>query len=184
MTYAEQLNAILRFTIYLALILVIAGRSSTFLFLPIGTALVTYLLYSSELHSDVPDSRRVEGFGSASLTMTPKSTKVKEKCQEPTKENPFMNVLMNEYVDRPKRRKACDIQNSRISATAENYFTKANNGLVRESDDIYHRKASSRQFVTNPSTSIPNDQTAFAKWLYHSPPECKAKNRSKCTYRI
>jgi hypothetical protein len=31
-----------------------------------------------------------------------------------------------------------------------------------------------------PSTTIPNDQTAFAKWLYLSPPTCKEGNGAQC----
>jgi hypothetical protein len=36
-----------------------------------------------------------------------------------------------------------------------------------------------RQFFTIPSTTIPNDQTAFAKWLYGSHETCK-QNQKKC----
>lgn len=200
MTYAEQLNAILRFTIYFTLIVIITGRSTAMIFLPIGTALLTFLMYKSQnleglgeeimrsddtVTSDDTSAKTTTKTTRKESSLTHNATKIKKKqCQDPTKENPFMNVLMNEYVDRPKRPKACDIQDTRVKEKAERLFTKANSGLVRESDDVYHRKASSRQFVTNPITSIPNDQTNFAKWLYHSPPECKTKHRSKCSYRI
>ena len=40
---------------------------------------------------------------------------------------------------------------------------------------------SSRQFYTNPSTTIPNDQEAFAKWLYYNPEKtCKEGNGLEC----
>ena len=37
----------------------------------------------------------------------------------------------------------------------------------------FGRNISSRQFYTNPSTTIPNDQESFAKWCYGDMPSCK-----------
>ena len=42
---------------------------------------------------------------------------------------------------------------------------------------------SMRQFYTNPNTSIPNDQKAFAEWLYGNMPSCKGGDKYKCGQR-
>jgi hypothetical protein len=46
-------------------------------------------------------------------------------------------------------------------------------------DDLFNRNTSQRQFYTTPVTTIPNDQTGFARWLYKLPETCK-ENQSNC----
>jgi hypothetical protein len=87
-----------------------------------------------------------------------------------------MNVMLNDYVANPRRPAACDIQDPSVVADAERLHDDAGNGLPRNSDDIFHRSASSRQFVTNPITTIPNDQGTFAQWLYGQGPRTKRNN--------
>ena len=41
----------------------------------------------------------------------------------------------------------------------------------RDPNDIYNRISSERQFYTTPNTTVPNDQTGFAKWLASSMPK-------------
>jgi hypothetical protein len=57
-----------------------------------------------------------------------------------------------------------------------------------DSDDIYGRRTgSSHQFYTTPSSAIPNDQNAFAMWLYRPSPKgrgtCKEGDRDGCAQR-
>lgn len=84
-----------------------------------------------------------------------------------------MNVMHHEYISAPQRSAACDIEEPGVLDAAERYFEDAGSGLFRDVDDPFNRKASSRQFVTNPSTTIPNDQNAFAQWLYGGAPSRK-----------
>lgn len=79
-------------------------------------------------------------------------------CQEPTKENPFANVMLTDYSDNPDRPGACDP--GKASELIDDAFYE---GLPRDSDDIYETGNSRRQFYTMPNTKIPNDQTAFAR---------------------
>ena len=178
MILAEQLNAVLRFTIYFALVLIILGRGSHVLFIPIAVALGTYLMYTSA-QGDARTMR--EGLIDDKVKM---KIKIEDTtCTLPSKDNPFMNVLQSDYLSAPNKGSACDIQDPEVVRVAEKMFVKAGTGLVRDSDDVFNRKASSRQFVTNPSTTIPNDQAGFASWLYGTPPSCKTSNRSECQYR-
>jgi hypothetical protein len=46
---------------------------------------------------------------------------------------------------------------------------------------VYGKKQGQRQFITQPSTSIPNDQGSFANWLYKIPGKtCKEGGRQAC----
>ena len=47
---------------------------------------------------------------------------------------------------------------------------------------MFLRNNSQRQFVTNPSTTIPNDQSKFASRLYGTPKTCKEGNYTNCYY--
>ena len=183
MTLTEQLNATVRFAIYFSIILLIAGRSSYVLFIPIAAAGATYLMHISTL--DVNSTRaattKIKEENATQEDLVNSSTII--PCRKPSKDNPFMNVLQSDYSTSPNRGEACDIQDPAIASKAEKLFDQAGSGLVRDVDDVFNRRASSRQFVTNPSTTIPNDQTAFASWLYGSAPTCKPSDRSACQYR-
>jgi len=92
------------------------------------------------------------------------------KCQPPSKHNPFGNVLLTDYVDNPTRLPACSLADKKIEKTAEEYF---NENLFKDVDEVYGSVNSQRQFISNPSTTIPNPQKEFAEWLYKMPPTCK-----------
>lgn len=176
MTLDEQLNAVLRFAIYFAVILLIGGRSSRVMFIPLIVAGGTYFMHQAA-KNDVNVMR--EGLtASRNSTSTPNVSKTKN-CTLPTRHNPFMNVLPSDYASNPKRGPACDIQDFKVSKKVEKMF---DTGLVRDSDDVFKRNAGSRQFMTNPSTTIPNDQSGFAQWLYGIKPVCKTSNRKSCMY--
>ena len=57
--------------------------------------------------------------------------------------------------------------------------TQFNYNNFRDVDDLFVRGNSQRQFYTMPSTTIPNDQDGFAKWLYKLPETCK-ENQTNC----
>ena len=101
----------------------------------------------------------------------------KSTCTMPTLDNPFMNATMKDYlnvdpetnkiIDRPP---ACDTNDPNIKREIDKMY---DNNLYKDIDDIFGKMNSQRQFYTMPSTTIPNDQDAFAKWLYLSPKTCK-----------
>jgi hypothetical protein len=80
-------------------------------------------------------------------------------CFKPTLDNPFMNVSYVDYKDFPNRPPACDVSDPKVN----DFFEQ---GFIRATDDIFNKTGSDRQFFTNASTTIPNNQEAFAKWCY------------------
>jgi hypothetical protein len=84
-------------------------------------------------------------------------------CTMPNKNNPFMNILMNEYSEAPEREEACDIDDEIIKDKMSSLY---HDDLYRDIDDVFDKKNSSRNFYTMPSTSIPNKQDDYANWLY------------------
>lgn len=181
-TIAENMNAIVRLFIFLAIILILYTRNSQYLLLPLGGMLVTYILYhmypnKQEMFggSCTPISRK-RTFGSCNLQRIPsqETDSLERDCVLPTVDNPFMNF--NYITDNYHRDPACkawlydDEQSQQVRQEVTESF---NYDLYRDVGDLYSKNNSQRQFFTMPWTSWPNDQTTFAKWLYRTGPTCK-----------
>ena len=166
MTNEQKLNSILRFSIYFSIILFLINKNIKSLYLILITALLTFLIHKY----DQKIIENVENYV--------QSNKSNLYCTKPSKLNPFMNVTLDEYVSNPSRAEACDIEKEKVQNNIEKYFE---HDIYKNVDDIYSKNMSSRQFYTNPSTTIPNDQEAFAKWLYYNPEKtCKEGNGLEC----
>ena len=170
MTFEEQLNCLMRFAIYFGVIVLILKKDANILFIPIFMGIFTYYIYAVDNTNKANERKLLEKFN----MMYDKRTNT--RCIQPTAENPFMNVLMTDYVKNPERPSACRMTKN-INKDIKRHF---DSNLFRDVDDVFHKKASDRQFYTTPVTTIPNDQTAFAKWLYNSPPTCKEGNGNQC----
>lgn len=174
MSFAEQMNCLMRFSIYFAIIVFIIKKDANILFIPIFMAIFSYYVYLVDQKNKTSEKIAMDTFDIAKDPITGKT------CQKPTENNPFMNVLMSDYTKNPSRKQACTITPS-VKKKIKSYF---DGNLYRDVDDIFHKNASDRQFYTTAITTIPNDQSGFAKWLYGSGPTCKEGNGSKCYKNI
>jgi hypothetical protein len=96
----------------------------------------------------------------------------------PTARNPFMNVLIDEIKYNPKRPEAVAINDPAMKIGLDDFFRTEFN---RDPTDVFGRSQSQRQFVTMPSTSIPNDQGSYQDWLYKIEGKtCKEGGRDAC----
>lgn len=96
----------------------------------------------------------------------------------PTSKNLFMNVLLDEIKYNPDRPEAAPNNNYTVKQTMDDYFRVQ---WFSDPTDVFGKNQSQRQFITQPSTSVPNDQGAFANWLYKIPGKtCKEGGRSAC----
>jgi hypothetical protein len=158
-------NAFARFVLYSTLVLVAlrgGGRRAVPVLVTGALALLVMgawhkRLLASERPGQRPGQRPGDG-GAA------------RQCTRPTEANPFANVLLSEYEDNPGRMTACDITDPKIGQQAEAFWRR---GLYQPTSDVYNRTVSSRQFYTTASTTIPNDQSAFANALYKTAPTFK-----------
>jgi hypothetical protein len=99
---------------------------------------------------------------------------------EPTAANPFMNVLISEISANPTRPPAANIQNVRVRSELDSYFDTMFNG---DPGDTFNRSQSQRQWVTMPSTTIPNDAESYQNWLYRVEGRtCKEGNTGACVF--
>jgi hypothetical protein len=96
----------------------------------------------------------------------------------PTSRNPFMNVLLDEIKYNPTRPPAGDIQNPVTAKSLDDFFRVQ---FTSDPTDVFGKTQSQRQFITMPSTTIPNDADSYQNWLYRIPGKtCKEGGREAC----
>lgn len=165
MTTNERLNAITRFFLYLSVLLTVIYRNVSMIYIFL---IASFILYLIKEHYPVKDKEGFVGDSTEEKTAN---------FQMPTKNNPFMNVLIGDYVDDPGRKPAADVEDPDVKEAVNRNFSK---GLYRDIDNVWDRNNSQRQYYTMPSTTIPNDRDSFMNWCYKTPNTCKDGNLQRC----
>jgi hypothetical protein len=163
MTKDEKLNAVGRGFIYLGSLLAIIYRNLNAIYITLIGLAVLWLV-----HDHYPDPLKQQG-GNTSPDTRP--------LDSPSPDNPFMNVLLSDYVGNPYKKPAADLDQPETQAAINKQF---NAGLYRDVDDLWDKANSQRQYYAAPSTTIPNDQDSFARWCYNTPYTCKDGNQARC----
>jgi len=176
----SALNSLTRFGIYSGLLIALVKLNPRWLLLSVAIALFTlgmwkYMDYTNSIHesfldveSPIVDPDTVNGNYVPDIVGSTVRT-------EPTPANPFMNVLLTEYTDNPLRYAA-----SSDTSFMDTYFDTL---AHTNPGDVFQRTQGQRQFVTMPSTTIPNDQESFMNWLYRTPGKtCKEGNTDACVF--
>jgi hypothetical protein len=179
MSYPRKVNAMVRGTIYLAILLGLFYQNYLFVYLPLAVMLLTYILY---LHREQSMQREVKKIGpQATFNDLPKPVKEEfmnylnlKEVAVPTVDNPFMNAMPFDSRTRP----AAELVNThaRKMAVENKYDTY----LMKDSADIFNKNGGRREFYTTANTQYPNDQGGFADWLYKTPRSCREGNPGAC----
>jgi hypothetical protein len=192
MSYSQKLNSISRLVIVLTIVGFILTRSIRIIIVSAITLFSIHLIYGNHIKSENTD-KDLEGFKSPALDMLNdmnKSTSP-EVFDNPTPENPFSNVLMNDYDYNPHKKPAPPIAKPEISdnilSDAKSMVQKLNPGqpniadkLFRDLGEQFVFEQSLRPFYSTASTTIPNDQSGFADFCYGSMISCKEGNLFAC----
>lgn len=171
----SKLNAIVRFSIYLTIVLILYNFNYLNLYIIIAVMAFTYLIYNYKhlkFINYVGNIPNFDQFIDKKYNTTPLN-----KCRKSTKDNPFMNRLLhdNEPIS------ACEPLSEETKEQIENNFT---NKLYMDIGDVFQKNNSQRQYYTTPVSSNVNKQTDFAKWLYLTPDTCKEGNGNQCIANI
>ena len=152
MDIPTAMNAIVRFTIYISVILYMA-RGNTAYLLAVPLVLVLTVLVVKFF----PTARTLEAF-------TEKATAKIREYTYPTGKNPFMNPLLTEILDNPNRPEAAPITSKEVKKQIEKSF-KQTSDLFMDTSDKFDLAQSMRTFTTVQSGVIPNDQDGFLNFL-------------------
>ncbi len=176
MTTIEKLNAVLRLTIYLGVLMAIVCKNYLYLYIPVITAGISWTIYTVQNDGGDEESRENLYMTSKGILKTGEK---KDKCVTPTIDNPFMNY--NQITSERNRAPACvSYDKPKLKKKIEEDF---NVNLYRDVSDLYGKRNSQREFYTTPGSVYEGgvgDQTSFAKWCYGTKPTCK-EDGIECT---
>ena len=181
--FNRKLNAVVRFTLYYAILLYIFRKDKNILCLPFITIVITVFLYKTNKSKgqdktmnnlmNVTDQNNLEEID---LMIEEINTDI---FREPTIDNPMMN---NNIFDLYDDKKAIPTYNNAgVKRIVEETLDSQ---VFKDSNDLFNRRNSQRQWYTMPNTEAMNKQTEFAKWCYMTPPTCKEGNGLQCANNL
>jgi hypothetical protein len=157
MTFAQQLNSVVRLSLLYAAALALLRRNLTYLAVPVAACLVTYALYRN-----IESRGGEDAAAERSLFAEGRGIRrgLQDGCRVPTRDNPFMN---KNFTDEPGAPGSCDVLRPEVQAEMQRKYSE---GMYRDVDDLWGSRTAARQFVTTPVTDVISDQAAFGEWLY------------------
>jgi hypothetical protein len=208
MSYNQKLNSVSRLIILLSLIGFLFVRNLRILWIGAVCLLAIFLLqYTQNKNEYFGGKGVVEGFDekleslgvdapaqaviNAFATDDPSKIGKREFFDAPRVNNPYNNVLITDIVDNPNKLPAPpayypETEKEILDKTKEAIqkmnptFPGMTDKLFASLDDHFEFEQSARQFYSNPATTVPNDQGAFAAFCYGEMISCKEGNQFAC----
>jgi len=165
MSLENQLNSLVMFSIYFAMIMLIIRNDTRILYIVIFTCLLTWMFHKHKVSENFAQK---DLYNKMNIGKDPINDKY---CVKPTKNNPFMNVSLKDYDEFPNRPSACKDNDDVVN----DLFKQ---GAPVDETDVFGVKGGDRQFFTNPSTTIPNDDNAFRNFLFDLKPTLKQQGQN------
>ena len=203
MTYEQQLNAISRTVILVSIITFALTQSIRILVIMAITLFSIYLLYyyqEKQPRNKIQSKQTIntlEGFDDAGIAyLKQNNIPISENTfSKPSVNNPFSNVLLPDYDYNSNKKPAPPAYtrdvNTDILNNAKKLVVESNpdqpdiaDKLFKDLGDNLNFEQSLRPFNSNPSTTIPNDQAAFADFCYGSMVSCKEGNLFACARNL
>jgi hypothetical protein len=208
MNYNRKLNSVSRLIILLTLIGFLFVRNLRILWIGAVCLLAIFLIqYTQNKNEYFGGKGVVEGFDdkleslgvdapaqaviNAFATDDPSKIGKREFFDAPRVNNPYNNVLVTDIVDNPNKLPAPpayypETEKEILDKTKEAIqkmnptFPGMTDKLFASLDDHFEFEQSARQFYSNPATTVPNDQGAFAAFCYGEMISCKEGNQFAC----
>ena len=175
MTKEEKIIAITRLVIILTVLGFLVTQNYNFFltgFITLGV--IAILFYANEKKSSSNDNKvSKEGFTNSGLYQSSKNN-----FTNPTKKNPFMNVLLPEIQDNPKRKRAAPAYNraveKQINEDTQDMIVSNfdNDPEIKKKlfstlgDSLEFEDFGQYNFYATANTRVPNDQKDFAEFCY------------------
>jgi hypothetical protein len=206
MKQEQKLNAITRLILLLTFLGFLFTQSIKIILVGCITLVVMYFLFKKHPDKDKDIKVKVEktyvkeGFegkegmeGTGRNIIHPETLKsyLKADFEESKKTNPFGNVLLTEIQDDPLRKSALPSFNTEvhedITQSVKKMVQKLNPGIKNTNKQLFgdlgekfNLDQSNRSFFSTANTRIPNDQGAFANFLYGDMPSCRDGDPFAC----
>ena len=203
MTYNQKLNAITRTIMLLVLATFFYSGNFRILLVGIITFLAVFVLHYFHIkEQEKRESKRVDGDATENFA-NPALDYLKENNMPiptdvfdmPDSSNPFSNVLVTDHDYNPDKKPAPPAYNQTVEEDilkqSKQFVNDANPDHPDIADKLFgdmggnlELEQSLRPFNSNPSTTIPNDQAAFAEFCYGGMISCKEGNEFACARNL
>ena len=181
--FNRKLNAVVRFTIYYGILLYIFKRDKNILCLPFITVVITVYLHKTSKDDKQDDNFKGLMNAKGSTNLSEIDMMIDEINTDvyriPEIDNPMMN---QNTFDLYENKKAIPTYNN--PGVKRKVEETLDSQVFKDSNDLFNRRNSQRQWYTMPNTEAMNKQTEFAKWCYMTPPTCKEGNGLQCANNL
>lgn len=160
MTVTEALNAVVRFSTYLSVLLFVTTLDPLYLLIIPLVMLVTIFL-----NGWFPQARKI--------TESFVSSYIGEERTRPTPDNPFMNASLADILDKPNRPPAADVTQLDVRDQVNKAFTMTSN-LYMDTTDVFDLVQAQRNFHTVPE----DDHAGLLRFLGKNARSDKILNES------
>ena len=152
MSVREALNAVVRFSVYLSVLLFATSRDPWYLVIVPIVMVLTILL-----NRTFPEAKRLmEGFASGPVV----TGYTGMDRSEPTPDNPFMNPGLTDILDNPDRPPAAEITTKETRDKVNEAFAQTSN-IYMDTTDVFDLVQSQRNFYAVPA----DDHAGFLQFL-------------------
>lgn len=197
MSYNQKLNALSRTIILLTLISIMLSGFTRSVFIGFVTLAAVYILHHYHNKESRLKHQEKEGFDNPveDLMQDENIVLEPEVFDAPKSSNPFSNVLMTDYDYNPDKKPAPPSFNQNVNeeilTSAKKMVQEINHDQPNIQDKLFRSlgeemvfEQSLRPFHSTSSTTIPNDQQAFAEFCYGSMISCKEGNPFACARNL
>jgi hypothetical protein len=153
MSVRESLNAVVRFSVYLSVLLFATSRDPWYLLL-----IPVVMIATIFLHRTFPEAKKIvsEGFVSGPVV----TGYTGDERSRPTPDNPFMNPLLTDILENPDRPPADEITSLRVRDEVNEAFAQTSD-IYMDTTDLFNLVQSQRNFYAVPA----DDHEGFLKFL-------------------
>lgn len=153
MTVRASLNAVVRFSVYLSVLLFVTSRDPWYLLL-IPIVMVATIF----LHRTFPEAKKIVSENFASGPVVTGYTGTERSL--PTPDNPFMNPGLTDILENPNRPPAAEITSLEVRDKVNEAFAQTSN-IYMDTTDLFNLVQSQRNFYSVPA----DDHEGFLKFL-------------------
>ena len=165
MDFNTQLNALVIFAAYFCILVVIIQKDYRAIYVLVFVCFMTWLFHR---HRQTENFKMNKVYDALNIE---KDQLHSNYCVKPTKDNPFMNVTLDDYKEFPNRPPACENKEDEVKKLFKE-------GAPIDTGDVFGKKNGFRQFYTTPNTTIPNDVDSFKKYLFDLKPTLKQMHQN------
>lgn len=189
MSSNDKLNAVTRLVIIMSILGYLVTKNVRVIVTGLVTLVAIAILQYVQRRNDTKEN--VEKAVKEGFQVLTKKSLDSLPITRPDEKNPAMNVLLPQIQDEPQRPAAAPSFNPIVEKeinekTKEFVVSNFDNPdgiderLFKDLGDNFEFDRSMRQWYTNPSTTVPNDQKSFAEFCYGDMISCKEGNEQAC----